>query len=493
MRSRINWLGLFAVVSLLASGAFFIYELFLYSRGFAQLPAGLSLGSVPVGGLTESEALGQLVTAYNAPIELRYHDEVILLDPAVVRFQINTGVMLPQASQYRSNENFWGGLWDHLWGLPSPVRDVPLRATYSQEELLRYLRDVAARYDRPGNPPEADPGTLGFKPGAPGHTLNVDAAVQLVDAALHSPQPEDRLITLPVAEQTAVRPTFSTLSELLVANAGRFQFDGVLSLFVTDLSTGDELNFTLSNNQPVTGPVAFSGLSTIKIPIMVSFFARNEGELTEDENLLLQRSLDESQNTATDLLLKTIGRGDGLEGTLHVTDDMRQLGLSNTYISGLLDVVGSVLTPFATPANTRADLNLRPDPYNQTVPEEMGALLVMVHQCTEGGGPLMIAFPGQFAPEECQKMIQFLTENQVGPIFISGGTPGGVVAHKHGWDSAPLTNMADAALVFTPGGDYAMTIYVHREAAMIFDDANRMIISMARAVYNYYNETPPAP
>jgi beta-lactamase class A len=215
--------------------------------------------------------------------------------------------------------------------------------------------------------------------------------------------------------------------------------------------------------------------------------------MTEDENLLLQRSLDESQNTATDLLLKTIGRGDGLEGTLHVTDDMRRLGLSNTYISGLLDVVGSVLTPFATPANTRADLNLRPDPYNQTVPEEMGALLVMVHQCTEGGGPLMIAFPGQFTPEECQKMIQFLTENQVGPIFISGGTPGGVVAHKHGWDSAPLTNMADAALVFTPGGDYAMTIYVHREAAMIFDDANRMIISMARAVYNYYNETPPAP
>jgi hypothetical protein len=88
-------------------------------------------------------------------------------------------------------------------------------------------------------------------------------------------------------------------------------------------------------------------------------------------------------------------------------------------------------------------------------------------------------------------MIQFMTQNEVGPIFISGGTPGGVVAHKHGWDSVPLTHVADAALVFTPGGDYAMTIYVHRAGTMLFDDANRLIISMARAVYNYYNEARP--
>jgi beta-lactamase class A len=491
MRSRINWLGIFAAISLLAAGALFIFELFLYSRSFSQLPAGLTLGSVPVGGLTEEAALSQLVTAYSAPIELRYRDDAILLNPAVVRFQVNTGVMLPQASQYRNNENFWGGLWDHLWNLPAPVRDVPLRASYSQEDLRKFLLDVAARYDRPGNPPQADADNLGFKPGAPGHTLNVDGAIQLIDAALHSPQAEDRVVSLPVMEQTAIRPSFNTLAELLAANTQLFQFDGVLSLFVTDLATGEELNLTLANGQPVTGPVAFSGMSTIKIPIMTSFFARNEGELTDDEGLLLQRSLDESQNTATDLLLRTIGRGDGLGGTLRVTDDMRRLGLNNTYISGLLDVAGSVLTPYATPANTRPDLNLRPDPYNQTVPSEMGALLVMIYQCSIGNGPLLIAFPGQFTPEECQKMIQLMTQNQVGPIFISGGTPGGVVAHKHGWDAAPLTNVADAALVFTPGGDYVMTAYAHRDEAMIFDDANRMVVSMARAVYNFYNEARP--
>jgi hypothetical protein len=143
-----------------------------------------------------------------------------------------------------------------------------------------------------------------------------------------------------------------------------------------------------------------------------------------------------------------------------------------------------------TPANQRTDINNNPDPYNQTAAEEMGSLLMMIYQCSKGGGGLMAAFPGQYTPQECQKMIDLLAANQVGPIFISGGTPGGVVAHKHGWDRLPLNNVADAALVFTPGGNYAFTIYVHRDDTMGFDEANRLIISIAQAVYNFYNETP---
>ena len=85
-------------------------------------------------------------------------------------------------------------------------------------------------------------------------------------------------------------------------------------------------------------------------------------------------------------------------------------------------------------------------------------------------------------------MIDLLTGNLVGPIFITGGSsPSGVVAHKHGWDRLPLNNVADAAIVYTPGGTYALTIYVHRDDTMAFDEANRLIISVARAVYNYFN------
>jgi hypothetical protein len=88
-------------------------------------------------------------------------------------------------------------------------------------------------------------------------------------------------------------------------------------------------------------------------------------------------------------------------------------------------------------------------------------------------------------------MIDLLTKNEVGPIFVMGGSPGGVVAHKHGWDRVPLNNVADAALVFSPGADYVLTIYVHRAETMGFEEANRMIISVARAIYNFFNPAAP--
>jgi hypothetical protein len=117
----------------------------------------------------------------------------------------------------------------------------------------------------------------------------------------------------------------------------------------------------------------------------------------------------------------------------------------------------------------------------------MGQLLVMIHHCTRGGGPLMEKFRGQFTADECQRMIDLLKANEVGPIFVTGGSPDAVVAHKHGWDLLPLNNVADAALVFSPGGNYALTIYAHHDEPVLFEYANRLLISLARAVYNFYN------
>jgi beta-lactamase class A len=477
------------MISLLAAITLFVVELVLYSRTFAVMPPGLSLGGVPVGGLTEQQATDQLLTAYGAPVELRYRDEVILLDPAAVGFQVNAALMLPEANQYRTSAGFWNGFWDYLWLRPAPVRDVPLRAAYSPEKLRVFLEDVAARYDDPGSAPQADVDILGFVPGKPGHTLDVEAAFNALDPVLRAPS--NRAVELPVVEQTAIRPSLDTLSALIRTDISLFQFDGLLSLYLADLKTGRELTLNLSGGQEIAGPVAFSAMSTIKIPIMTGFFAQNQGELTDDEKLLLQRSIDESANTATDLLLKTVGTGNGFDGARQVTADMQRLGLVNTYISGLLDVQGAVLTPLQTPANARTDITTTPDPYNQTTAEDMGALLTMIYQCTRGGGALEAAFPGQFTARECQLMIDFMTRNEVGPIFVAGGSPGGVVAHKHGWDRVPLNNVADAALVFSPGGDYALTIYVHRAETMGFEEANRLIISVSRAIYNFFNPAGP--
>lgn len=484
--NRLNWLGIFSGISLIGAVLLLVIELVLFSRSFSALPAGLALASVPVGGLTEQQAQEQLILVYNSPVELQYQDQRIRLDPAMVSFEIDTSLMLPEVNQFRLNENFWSGFWDFLWLTPGQANDVPLRSTYSPERLRAYLADVAARYDRPGSDPQADPSTLGFQTGAPGHVMDVDAAVSLVDAALHSPT--ERTVALPVAEQTAVRPTFETLSDLLYTDLGLFQFSGILSLFVTDLTTGRELVVNAQNQVPVPGPIAYSGMSTIKVPIMVSFFARNVGEPNIEQTALLQKSIDASDNESTDLLMSIIGGGDGFEGTRRVTADMQRLGLTSTYISGLLTTLGAVLLPIDTPANSRTDLFTNPDPYNQATAEDMGALMVMIYQCSQGGGALLAAFDGQVTAAECRQMIDLLTTNEVGPIFITGGsTPDGVVAHKHGWDSTPLNNAADTALVFTPTSSYALTIFVHSDDPILFDDANRLIISVSRAVYNYFN------
>lgn len=484
--NRLNWLGIFSAISLIGGVLLLVVELVLYSRSFSALPPGLALANVPVGGLTEQQAQEQLILVYNSPVELQYLDQRIRLEPAMVNFEIDTSLMLPEVNQFRLNNSFWSGFWDFLWLKPGQANDIPLRATYSPERLRSFLADVAARYDRPGSDPQADANTLGFKTGAPGHVMDVDAAVSLVDSALHSPT--ERTVELPVAEQTAVRPTFDTLGSLIFTDLGLFQFDGILSLFLTDLTTGRELVLNAQNRVPVQGPIAFSGMSTIKVPIMVSYFAHNGATVTTDENTMLQRSIELSDNTATDQLMTVIGQGDGYAGTRQVTADMQRLGLGSTYISGLLDTLGAVLLPIATPANSRTDINTLPDPYNQTTVEDMGTLTVMIYQCSQGGGALLAAFGGAVTPQECRQMIDLLTTNLVGPIFITGGsTPDGVVAHKHGWDSTPLNNAADTALVFTPDSSYALTIFVHSDATIPFDDANRLIISVSRAVYNYFS------
>ena len=486
--SRLNWLGIFSGICLLAAVVLFVLEMVLFSRTFSAMPAGLTLAGVPVGGLTEDQALEQLVLVYNSPVELRYGEELILLEPASINFQVDANLMLPEVNEFRADDGFWQSFWDFLWLRPRAVNEVPLRSAYSQERLEAILTDIAARYDRPGSAPRADPDSLGFVPGETGHALEIDEALSLIDEKLRAPT--DRVVVLPLTEQTAVRPSFDTLADLVNTDVDLFQFSGVISLFLTDLSTGRELVLNLSNGTPIDGPIAYSGMSTIKIPVMVSFFAHNTGPLTAEQTLLLTRSMEESQNAATDQLLRITGLGDGYNGTRQLTADMQRLGLQNTYLSGLLDTFGAVLFPIPTPANSRSDINLNPDPYNQTTAEEMGSLMVMIYQCSQGGGALIAAFAGQVTAEECRMMIDIMTENQVGPIFIAGGTtPDGVVAHKHGWDALPLTNVADAALVFTPSANYALTLFMHSGDGMLYEDANRLIISLSRAVYNYFNWT----
>ncbi len=47
--------------------------------------------------------------------------------------------------------------------------------------------------------------------------------------------------------------------------------------------------------------------------------------------------------------------------------------------------------------------------------------------------------------------------------------------------------MSDAAIVFTKGGDYVLSIFLYHPNQLIYDPANQLVSDLSRAAYNYYN------
>ncbi len=47
--------------------------------------------------------------------------------------------------------------------------------------------------------------------------------------------------------------------------------------------------------------------------------------------------------------------------------------------------------------------------------------------------------------------------------------------------------MSDAALVYTPGGNYILTIYLYHPTQLVWDTASKLVSDLSKAVYNFYN------
>jgi hypothetical protein len=78
----------------------------------------------------------------------------------------------------------------------------------------------------------------------------------------------------------------------------------------------------------------------------------------------------------------------------------------------------------------------------------------------------------------------------MGSLIQAGVPDGTVVAHKHGWVIDPygvMHDMSDASIVFTPGGNYVLVIFLYHPNQVIWDSASKLFSDLSRAVYNYYN------
>lgn len=465
-----------------------------YSRQRNNYPPGMKIAGVSVGGVNPQIASERVLQVYSSPIEVQYGEAVIHFEPSVVGFELEMDSMIAAADLERTGGSFWGGFWNYLWNRdPTPV-EIPLTATIAEERLRAYLQnEISARYDEPPTPAQPIPGSTSFSPGTPGVILDIDRAVRLIEDTLRSPN--NRTVALSFQRSAAARPTMQNLEILLQQNITVADFNGVMGVYLQDLQNGQEIHFAMDQGELITvnPDVAFTASSTVKIPIMISYFVRYGSDaLNEQASALILDMIRKSENPPADRLMESL---DSLRGPLVVTEDMRKIGLENTFLAGFFcspELPCPLLERIQTPANQRTDIITDPDLFNQTTPSEIGMLLSDIYQCAEtGGGALIAAFPDKITSEICQQMITFLASDKIGVLIEAGVPEGTQVAHKHGWISEPssgvIQNISDASIVYTPGGNYVLVIYAYHPVQTVWEPVSALFAQMSQAVYNYYN------
>lgn len=465
-----------------------------FSRERNNYPRGMTIGGVPVGGVDPQIASQRILQVYNSPIEVRYGEAIIHIDPSVIGFELDMDSMIAAADLARTGGSFWGEFWNYLWNRdPTPV-EVPLSAKVDEARLITYLQnEIAARYDEPPTPAQPIPGTTAFSPGAPGKVLDIDRAVRLIEDTLRSPN--NRTVVLSFNQSVAARPTIENLQILLKQLITTSGFDGVIGFYMLDLQNGQEIHFALDRGEeiPVQPDVAFTASSTIKIPILISYYIKNGSEPVDDQTqALIAEMIRKSDNNASDAMMNRL---DPNTGPLIISDNMKAVGLQDTFLAGFFAPGSPLLRQFSTPANSRGDVFTDPDLYNQTTPLDMGMLLADLYQCaTTGGGALVAAFPEKIDSKICQQVIAYLSTDKIGVLIEAGIPEGTQIAHKHGWITGSdgiIRNFSDAGIVYTAGGNFVLAIYAYHPVQIVFDNANALFANLGKAVYNFYNLSTP--
>ncbi|MFC1879106.1 serine hydrolase [Chloroflexota bacterium] len=468
-------------------------QMVTFSRVRAFMAAGLIIADVPVGGLDRPGAAQRLAEIYSLPIELYYGDQLIHLNPSVVDFSLDTEDMLALAGLERTQTQFWQEFWDYLWGRTTFPSQIPLSASYSEARLRVFLAEIAERYDQPAEPALPIPGSVNFEPGKPGTALDQNGAVQFIESALFSLS--SRTINLPLRRVEPTRPTFQNIEVLLKQTLQLAEFDGLTGIYLLDLQSAQEIHFAVLDGEdiPVQPDIAFTASSIIKVPIMVSSFSRMIDNTDAETLKLMEDMVDRSGNEAADWLMDRVVDPTHTRGPLVVSDDMQTLGLESTFLAGYFSFGSPLLALYETPGNSREDIYTDPDPYNQTTPSDIGMLLEDIYQCAQsGGGALVAAFPGQIDQTECQAMNTYLINNRL-PVLLTAGLPEATpIAHKHGWVTynGVINTIGDAGIIYSPGGDYILVVFLYHPDQLIWDPASLLIAELSRAVYNFYNLAP---
>jgi uncharacterized protein YraI/beta-lactamase class A len=258
------------------------------------------------------------------------------------------------------------------------------------------------------------------------------------------------------------------------------------SVFLHDLNTQEAMS--------INAGVAYSGVSLMKIPVMVAWMRKFDTLPTAEQALDITNMMVCSENSASNRVLTALGDGDAAAGVTYVTETMQLLGLENTFISRTFFVGETpeqlqTQTAQITPVTTEADqISAVPDPYNQTTAEDMGWLLAGINRCEQGDPTWSEPLDGAITDTECRKIIATMQANNIGALFEAGVPEGVFIAHKHGWSDE---THADAAIVRTDVSNYVLVMMLRGETWLEQDDSFPVFAEVSRRAHNVFNPINP--
>jgi beta-lactamase class A len=445
-----------------------------YRRNAGAVPPWTRLGGMDVSAALAEDVFAALNRRYAEPVAIYYGDQRIILRPQEVSFRVDTPAMLAAAAGYDTPDRLLRHLIGQAIGRPPEPVDVPLRFTLDAAALDNWLADVAARYDRFPSPPQPVLETLTLAPGRPGQSLDLAASREQVIDVLSDP--EDRTARLAIQDTPAPDPGIEALGRLFEARLK--DFPGIASVYLYHIPTGQEV--------AINADVAYAGMSTMKIAILTELYRKlNIGPGVETTKLITETT-SQSGNFTANLLLGIIDDGSPDEGVRILNESLRKLGLNNTFMATPYDRQYKTPPHVVTEANSRSDLNTQPDPYMQTTPRDMGTMLAMLVECSEGKGALLAAYPDQYAPDECRQALDFLALNEVDELVVGGLPDEAKAVHKHGYVS---DTHGDVAAIWGPQGPYILSVFLYSQGWLMWDLSNPTMKDLSRAAWNYFAGT----
>ncbi len=412
------------------------------ARVFAS---GTTVAGVTVAGLTFAEAEQRLRAALTAPeeIELRVGSTRQALSAERIGLTVPVDQLLARAT-------------------PALTASTPITVSvafaYDQAALRQEVATLAAAVAVPPaiqviTATETLSRSFAF---TPGRILDVDAAVARIGTGLASGDVGPFTLTLS-EETTPPRVPLARLREEVEAMAA--EWPGVIGFQVIDLETGASAGFHEHT--------VFAGASTIKTAIMLNAYV-NLDAFDEREQDLLAKMIGESDNLAANDLLAAAAGGQGTEYAFVGADAMstmlqEELGLEHTYLYipfEATDFISLYKPKFR--CGPKGPVGAKPYTEHgnclRAEPASMARLYQLIDQCAANKGLLLERFE-RLTPARCQEMLDYLAANDDQTRLVAGVPPGIRVEHKSGW----IEDMqADAGIVRSPNGAYAIAIYVYR-------------------------------